>query len=63
MIIEKTYKINFIDMDSAILEIAEDIKRGYTIHKIEQLPLEFSYATVPKAAFSITLKNKKVDKI
>ncbi len=63
MILQKTYEINFIDVDSAVLEIAEDIKHGYTIHKIEQLPMELSYATVPKAAFSITLKNKKVDRI
>jgi hypothetical protein len=63
MILTKTYEINFIDMDSAILEIAEDIKRGYTIYEIKQLPVELSYSEIPKAAFAITLKNKKVDKI
>ena len=63
MILQKTYEINFIDIDNAVLEIAEDIKHGYTIRKFEQLPMEFSYATVPKAAFSITLKNRKADKI
>ncbi len=62
MILTKTYEINFIDMDSAILEIAEDIKRGYTVHKIK-LPVELSYSEIPKAALAITLKNKKADKI
>jgi hypothetical protein len=63
MVLQKSYKINFIDIDSAILEIAEDIKKGYTIDIVEQLPFELSYSEKPKAAFIITLKNKKVDKI
>ena len=50
-------------MDEAILEIAEDIKKGYTFDMIEHFPIELSYSTIPKAAFAITLKNKKVDKI
>lgn len=63
MILQKRYKINFIDIDSAILEIAEDIKKGYTIDVIEHFPVELSYSTIPKAVFAITLKNKKVDKV
>jgi len=62
MILQKRYEINFIDMDEAILEIAEDIKNDYTIDVIERLPFELSYSEKPKAAFAITLKNKKVDK-
>lgn len=49
-------------MDEAILEIAEDIKNDYTVDVIERLPFELSYSEKPKAAFAITLKNKKVDK-
>jgi len=63
MILKKVYEINFIDIDDAILEIAEDIKNGYTIDVIEHFPIELSYSATPKAAFAITLKNKKVDKI
>lgn len=63
MILRKRYEINFIDMDKAILEIAEDIKKGYTFDMIELLPIELSYSIAPKAAFAIILKNKKVDKI
>jgi hypothetical protein len=63
MVLKKIYEINFIDADSAILEIAEDIKKGYTFDMIEHFPIELSYSTLPKAAFAITLKNKKVDKI
>lgn len=62
MILQKRYEINFIDIDEAILEIAEDIKNDYTIDMIEHFPIELSYSTTPKAAFAITLKNKKVDK-
>lgn len=63
MILQKSYEINFIDVDSAILEIAEDIKNGYTIDVDKRLPFELSYSEKPKAAFVVTLKNKKVDKI
>ena len=63
MIIQKRYEMNFIDMDGAILEIAEDIKHGYTIDVVERLPFELSYSEKPKAAFIVTLKNKKADEI
>lgn len=63
MILQKSYEINFIDVDSAILEVAEDIKKGYTIDVVERLPFELSYSEKPKAAFVVTLKNKKVDRI
>ena len=32
MILQKRYEINFIDMDEAILEIAEDIKNDYFLY-------------------------------
>ena len=36
MITEKRYGINFNNMDEVILEIARDIKNGYTFHSCEQ---------------------------
>lgn len=64
MTINKVYEINFIDVDSAILEIAEDIKNGYTLRKIEMLSLALckdTYSMEP--AYRITLHNKAADRI
>ena len=36
MITEKRYGINFDNMDEVILEIARDIKNGYTFHSCRQ---------------------------
>lgn len=36
MITEKRYGINFNNMDEVILEIARDIKNGYTFHSCKQ---------------------------
>ena len=62
MIINKTYEFNQVDIDSVIVSIAEDIKNGFTIKKMERLPLELSayaYDLIPSV--SVTLHNKKAD--
>ncbi len=63
MILDKIYEINFIDVDSAILEIAEDIKKGYTLREVEMLPLTLCKDCYDlKPAYRITLHNKAVSK-
>ena len=62
MIVEKIYKVNTINIDSAILEIAEDIKKGYTVHSYEKEPLEMKYCCSSKIwhpNIIITLHNKE----
>lgn len=63
MILDKIYEVNFIDIDSAILEIAEDIKKGYTLREVKMLSLaacKNTYNLSP--AYHITLHNKAVEK-
>lgn len=63
MTLTKTYEINFIDLDSSFIEIAEDLKHGYTIQQIKQETMELCPYTVSYLpAFTITLRNKKVSR-
>jgi len=62
MIINKTYEVNYVNMDSVITAMAKDIENGYTLYKVEQLPLEKSINNVYlKPAMIFTLHNKKAD--
>ena len=62
MIINKTYEVNYANMDSVITAMAKDIEEGYTLYKVEQIPLEKSINNVYlKPAMIFTLHNKKAD--
>lgn len=62
MIINKTYEVNYINMDSVIKAMAQDIDNGYTLYKIEKLPLEHCAHTIDlKPSLIITMRNKKAD--
>ena len=62
MIINKTYEVNYVNMDSVITAMAKDIEEGYTLYKVEQLPLEKSINNVYlKPAMIFTLHNKRAD--
>jgi len=62
MIINKTYEFNYIDIDSVIISIAEDIQKGFTFKKIERLPLEYcTYARDVRPSIIVTLHNKEAD--
>lgn len=62
MIINKTYEVNYVNMDSVITAMAKDIEEGYTLYKVEQLPLEKSINNVYlKPTLVFTLHNKKAD--
>ena len=59
MIIEKRISFNSNNMDEVVLALAEEITRGFTIYKIEQLPLTLCtkvFNTEP--ACEITLRKK-----
>lgn len=63
MILDKIYEVNLIDADSVILEIAEDIKKGYTLKQIEMLSLAVCKDTYDlRPAYRITLHNKTVER-
>ena len=63
MILNKIYEVNYIDADSVILEIAEDIKNGYTLKQIEMLSLTHCKDTFSlQPAYRITLHNKMAEK-
>lgn len=63
MILDKIYEVNLIDADSVILEIAEDIKNGYTLRQIEMLSLAVCKDTYDlRPAYRITLHNKRIER-
>lgn len=62
MIVNKTYEVNDINLDSVITAMAKDIEEGYTLYKVEKLPLEYSTNIInPKPSMIFTLHNKKAD--
>ena len=62
MIINKTYEVNYANIDSVITAMAKDIEEGYTLYKVEHLPLESGIGPVSlKPAMIFTLHNKKAD--
>lgn len=62
MIINKTYEVNYANIDSVITAMAKDIEEGYTLYKVEQLSYEASIGTVNlKPALVFTMHNKKAD--
>jgi len=62
MIINKIYEVNYINIDSVIKAMAQDIDNGYTFDKIERLPLEIcTHARIRTPFFIITMHNKKAD--
>ena len=62
MIINKTYEVNDINLDSVITAMAKDIEEGYTLYKVETLPLEYSTNIVNfKPSMIFTRHNKKAD--
>lgn len=62
MIINKTYEVNYANIDSVITAMAKDIEEGYTLYKVERLPLEHcTYARDLKPSLIITMHNKKTD--
>ena len=62
MIVNKTYEVNDINLDSVITAMAKDIEEGYTLYKVKTLPLEYSTNIVNfKPSMIFTLHNKKAD--
>ena len=62
MIINKKYEVNYVDMDSVITAMAKDIEEGYTVDRIERLPLACCTDTCDlRPSVIITLRNKKAD--
>lgn len=45
MILEKQITFNFNDIDSVILTLAEEVNKGFTVDKIEQMPLTLCIKT------------------
>lgn len=65
MVLSKIYEVNFVDIDSAVLEIAEDIKNGYSFYEIERVPIgSYAYckALELEPSVRITLHNKAAEK-
>lgn len=63
MILAKKFDVNFEDIDSVILTLAEEIKKGYKIYNIEHYPFECSINTLNrKPCATITLINKECNK-
>lgn len=62
MIINKTYEVNYVNIDSVITAMAKDIEEGYTLYQVEQLPFDASMDIVNlKPAMVFTMHNKKAD--
>lgn len=57
MICEKVFTCSVADVDSVVLELAEEIKKGWTIGQIEMLDLTFSMEVQP--CCKIKLRRKK----
>lgn len=57
MICEKVFTCSSIDPDSIVLELAEEIKKGWTVSYIEFLDLTISREVQP--SFRIILRRKK----
>ena len=64
MVVSKIYNINYKNIDSAILEIADDIRlRNYTITDFEMKPIEAGYHTkLNEPCISVILYNRKADR-
>ena len=59
MVIEKRISFNFEDIDSVILTLAEEINKGFTVDKMERLPLTLCTKTFyTEPACEITLRKK-----
>ena len=59
MIIEKNISFNFNNIDEVILTLAEDINKGFTVDKMERLPLTLCTKTFnTEPACEITLRRK-----
>ena len=59
MIINKIYEVNMKDCDSVILQLADDIKAGYEIQKLEWLEPHVTaryYDNEPRYAIHLHLK-------
>jgi len=58
MIITKTFEISSWNCDEDILEIAEDIKKGYTLKQIERIGSIKAFWPYKEPDIKITLVNK-----
>lgn len=58
MILKKTFVCNTKNADEVFIAIAEEIKNGYTLHKIISEPLEMSFEVDRFPEFEVTLKRK-----
>ena len=59
MIISKVFEASTEDLNGVILELAEEIKKGYKVQCIERLPYEMMYREKHlKPCVKITLVNK-----
>ena len=58
MIITKTYEISSFNCDKDIIEIAEEIKKGYTISRIESITSIRAFWPFEQPDLKITLINE-----
>ena len=59
MIITKTYEITSYNCDNDIIEIAEEIKQGYTLSQIERISSIRPFWPYAQPDVKITLINKE----
>lgn len=58
MIIKKTFVCVMQDIDSVVLDVAEEIKKGWTIHMLHRLELKVYSEISPEPAFEIELRRE-----
>lgn len=58
MICEKVFTCSVADVDSVVLELAEEIKKGWTISRIEYLDLAAQHGDSAVLCCKITLRRK-----
>ena len=59
MIVEKKISFNYDNMDEVILELAEEINKGFTISYIERLPYTLSIKQYDDSASMIICLRRK----
>lgn len=61
MIVKKTFEVSAKDIDSVVLELAEEIKKGWTITRITRLDCEFKMYIREDwwPTFEVTLQRKE----
>lgn len=64
MITEKIFKFNYAHIEDVILELADEIRKGYKIVKFNRLPFDHEvYSTSYKPCLEVTLIAKESENI